>query len=513
MITKITNSFTGLVVCLFFIGQLNAQEYNKREFRAAWIVTAYNVDWPSRAGLHYEEQQVEFIQQIDVLRKAGFNAVVVQIRTCGDAMYGKGRKEPWSKFLSGTQGIDPRYDPLEFMVEEAHKRGMEFHAWINIDRARFAWDSLLSPWHITNTKPEWLYQYGGNLYFNFGFPQVRDYLSSIPAEIAAHYDIDGIHLDEYYYPFPVKNDSINDYQTFRAFPNGEDDIHDWRRKNSEILVRDIYTKLKRVKPHLPFGVSPFPIWRNQEDDPRGSKTFAKTSSYSSLYADIDTWIRKGYVDYVAPQIYFTRQFYLAPYEELLSWWCQYDSICPIFVGHSAFRIGTRGSLGRDTFWTPDEMPAQVRLNRNYAGIDGSIFYSSIDLMKNRGGILDSLRNNIYKHPAIGPIWDKEAWKNKPLEPDSVLQEILDGHVKLYWQYNDTSSDKPFGFIIYRFNPGEYPNLDDASHISEIVPGDVRTWTDPKPLEGKTLYAITAYDRRNVESKPFMFYVTPETSSD
>jgi uncharacterized lipoprotein YddW (UPF0748 family) len=408
--------------------------------------------------------------------------------------------------LTGMQGQDPNYDPLEFMLEEAHKRGMEFHAWINIDRAKFQYDTVNSTWHIVNTHPEWLYEYGGNLYFNFGIPQVRDYLSSIPAEIAKNYDIDGIHLDEYYYPFPVKDDTINDERTFKKYPNGEDNILDWRRKNSEILVRDISQKIKKVKPQLPFGISPFPIWRNEEDDPRGSKTFAKTNSYSSLFADTDTWIRKGYVDYIAPQIYFTRYFNLAPYEELLSWWSQYDSICPVFVGHSAFRIGTKGSLGRDTFWNPEEMPEQIRLNRYYPGIEGSIFYSSMDLIKNKGGILDSLGQKLYKYPALCPIWKTEHKLAPPEKPKNVMQEIIEDHVKISWDSMDTRGEQQFSYLIYRFETSPYPDFDDARNIAEIISGNLTSWTDPKPITLSTLYAISAVNRKNVESKPVLFLV-------
>ena len=273
----------------------------KTEFRAVWVASVENIDWPSKKGISVDSQRAEFIRLLDMHKRNGLNAVVVQVRPAADALY-PSPYEPWSEWLTGVQGRPPSpyYDPLEFMIEETHKRGMEFHAWCNPYRAVYSIrKSTVAPSHITRTHPEWFLSFGGTLYFDPGNKDVQQYVTRVLRDIVHRYDIDGLHLDDYFYPYDiVEGDALKDFPdkaSFAQYGNGMS-IGDWRRSNTDSIILQISRAVKEEKSYCKFGISPFGIWRNKSKDPEGSDTRAGQTDYDNLYADILSWLRQGWID-------------------------------------------------------------------------------------------------------------------------------------------------------------------------------------------------------------------------
>lgn len=320
---------------------LSASIEEKRQLRAAWIATVLNIDWPSKTGLSKDQQQAEFITLLDRLQAMGINAVIVQVRPTADAFY-PSTLNPWSKYLTGTQGVSPDYDPLAFMVQAAHKRNMEFHAWFNPYRVSMDTQlNALVPNHPARQNPDWVVSYGGKLWYDPGIPQVRSHIVDTIKEVVRNYDIDAVHFDDYFYPYPDGTD-FPDEQTYltygkASFPNKAD----WRRDNVNRLVKEVNAQIKQLKPHVKFGISPFGIWRNKSTDPSGSDT-SGFQAYDSLYADARTWIRQGWIDYIAPQIYWNIGFPAAAYEKLVPWWANEvkGRATHLYIGHAVYKVGS-----------------------------------------------------------------------------------------------------------------------------------------------------------------------------
>ena len=236
----------------------------KREFRGVWIATVVNLDWPTNARATAESQKKELADELNIHQQNGINAVMFQVRPAADAFYAKSR-EPWSKYLTGTQGKAPGYDPLEFAVAEAHKRSMELHAWLNPYRATFDGRfSSLAPDHITRTKPEWFFIYDGIKLFNPGLPEVREYIVQVILDVVKNYDVDGIHMDDYFYPYPVRGQVIQDADAYAKYGQDFDNIKDWRRDNVDKLIHMLADSIHKYKPAMKFGISPFGIWANKK---------------------------------------------------------------------------------------------------------------------------------------------------------------------------------------------------------------------------------------------------------
>jgi len=370
----------------------------KYEFRAVWIASVVNIDWPSKKGLSVAEQKAEFTRLLDMHQRNGMNAIVMQIRPAADAFY-PSPYEPWSEYLTGTQGVPPvpYYDPLQFMIEETHKRGMEFHAWLNPYRAVFDVNtSSVSSNHITRQHPDWFITYGKNKIFDPGRPEVVDYVTKVVKDIVTRYDVDGIHMDDYFYPYPVGGKDFPDYKSFSLYGNGMDKKA-WRRSNCDSIIKHIHDMITEVKPTVKFGVSPFGVWRNRSQDPDGSDTHAGVSNYDDLYANILLWLKEGWIDYAAPQLYWEIGNKLCDYETLIDWWSRHSYGKQIFVGQAMTRTGS-GIPWRN----PREIPTQISDARETPNIYGSIFFSSNDFYRNANGWNDSLRNHYYKTPALIP---------------------------------------------------------------------------------------------------------------
>ena len=304
------------------------QKEQRREFRAAWIATAKMIDYPSKKGLTSEELKQEFIDIIEMHKANGINAIIFQVRPAADAFF-KSNYEPWSEWLTGKQGQapEPYFDPLEFMIAETHKRDMQFHAWLNPFRAVATIDRAdITKNHITRTKPEWFFTYDINKYFDPGIPEVREYITEIVADIVKRYDVDGIHFDDYFYPYPKKDINnkfidIPDNKTFNKYGTGYNNIQDWRRNNMDLFIELVSKRIKVEKSWVIFGIGPGGIWRNKGLDPKGSNTRG-FATYDWLYADVLKWLENSWIDYVAPQIYWNIGHKAADFAELVNWWDQ-----------------------------------------------------------------------------------------------------------------------------------------------------------------------------------------------
>lgn len=484
----------GLIICSSII-QSRAQMPPKREFRAVWIATVSNIDWPSRKGLSTAEQQQELIQLLNDYQRNGINAVIFQVRPASDAFY-PSPYEPWSEYLTGTQGRapSPYYDPLEFMITETHKRGMEFHAWFNPYRAVVNYRTArTAPNHISILQPQWFVTYGENKYFDPGIPEARNYVTNVIRDVVRRYDIDAVHFDDYFYPYRIANKDFPDSRSYRMYGRGKN-VDDWRRSNVDTIIQMLNTAIKAEKPWVKFGISPFGVWRSRDKDPDGTPTTGSLTNYDDLYADVIKWQRLGWIDYLAPQLYWEFGHRLVPFEVLVNWWSDHAYGRHMYIGHAPYRIGS--SAG----WrSPMEMPRQIQATRALNTIQGSIYYSSKTFADNPLGFTDSLRNHFYRYPALRPTmpWLDDVAPKAPYFIDAF--ERTDG-LEIRWSDDDTTGQTR-QYALYRFDAQQPVNLNDPTKILAIVPQmPDPVWMDRTYIKGRTYtYIVTALDRMQNES--------------
>ena len=490
------------LLCVFFLllmaGGVFAQvqtgsAYPKREFRAAWI---QSVNGQFR-GMPTEKLKQNLIGQLNSLQKAGINAIIFQVRPEADALYAS-RLEPWSRFLTGVQGKapEPYWDPMQFMIDECHKRGMEFHAWINPYRTKTTLKSELAPNHVYNIHPEWFVTYGDQLYFDPALPESRRHICMVVSDIVSRYDVDAIHMDDYFYPYPIKGKDFPDDASFARFGGGFSNKGDWRRSNVNVLIKKLHATIREIKPWVKFGVSPFGIYRNESSDPLGSKTKG-LQNYDDLYADVLLWAREGWIDYNIPQIYWHIGHPVADYETLVKWWARNTENRPLFIGQSVMNTVQNADPKNPSI---NQLPRKMALQRAYQTIGGSCQWPASAVVENAGKYRDALIAEYHKYPALPPVFDfmdNEA-PAKVRRMKSVWTE--DGYI-LFWtapKYKE-EMNRAVQYVVYRFNDKEKVNIDDPSHIVAIT----RDNFYKLPYEdGKTKYryVVTALDRLHNESK-------------
>ncbi|TDW99772.1 glycoside hydrolase family 10 protein [Dinghuibacter silviterrae] len=451
----------GVCVFLFLLTVTTAGlSQPKYELRAAWIASVEHIDWPSEAAVgNVALQKKEFTDLLDLDQRLGLNAVVVQIRPTADAFY-PNPVEPWSVWLTGKQGTppEPYYDPLAFMIEETHKRGMEFHAWINPYRALYnSRRDVASPTHITRIHPEWFLVYDNTTLFNPGIPEVWDYVTNIVRYIVHNYKVDAIHFDDYFYPYRTKGEYFADDAAYARYNRGLDK-ETWRRSNVDSLIVRVTQAIKQENPYCKFGISPYGVWRNLSRDPEGSDTHSSQTNYDDLYANILLWLQKGWIDYVCPQLYWERSHRILPYDLLLDWWHAHTYGRQLFIGLGIYKAGTNPA------WrNPRELPEQISLAR--LSSDGAIYFSNQNFIHNPLGWSDSLRYHFYKYPALVPPM---RWIDSVPPPPPLVAEARTGdsvHIVL-----SGASAKPLRlFVIYRYLPGDTSTALDPEHIYKIIP--------------------------------------------
>ena len=490
------------LLCVFFLllmaGGVFAQvqtgsAYPKREVRAAWI---QSVNGQFR-GMPTEKLKQNLIGQLNSLQKAGINAIIFQVRPEADALYAS-RLEPWSRFLTGVQGKapEPYWDPMQFMIDECHKRGMEFHAWINPYRTKTTLKSELAPNHVYNIHPEWFVTYGDQLYFDPALPESRRHICMVVSDIVSRYDVDAIHMDDYFYPYPIKGKDFPDDASFARFGGGFSNKGDWRRSNVNVLIKKLHETIREIKPWVKFGVSPFGIYRNESSDPLGSKTKG-LQNYDDLYADVLLWAREGWIDYNIPQIYWHIGHPVADYETLVKWWARNTENRPLFIGQSVMNTVQNADPKNPSI---NQLPRKMALQRAYQTIGGSCQWPASAVIENAGKYRDALIAEYHKYPALPPVFDfmdnEAPGKVRKVKP--IWTE--DGYI-LFWtapKYKE-EMNRAVQYVVYRFDAKEKVNIDDPSHIVAIT----RDNFYKLPYEdGKTKYryVVTALDRLHNESK-------------
>lgn len=376
------------------------KEEVKPEFRGVWIASVDNIDWPKKGQYNSNDQKAEFIRQMDLHQANGMNAVIVQVRPATDAFY-PSPYEPWSQWLTGKQGRPPSpyYDPLEFTINEAHKRGFEYHAWCNPYRANFSiGKTSISPTHVTKVHPEWFVTYGTAMYFDPGNKEGQAWVVEVIKDMVSRYDIDALHMDDYFYPYRIAGKEFPDDASYAKYGKGMT-REDWRRSNVDSIILKLSNAIKEIKPWVKFGISPFGVWRNIDKDPEGSNTKAGVTNYDDLYADILLWLRMKWIDYVAPQIYWEFTQPNAPYEELVRWWNEHSYGRQCYIGLGLYKAGTTAPWRDKTL-----IPRQIESLREKENVHGAIYFSSNSFDKHPW-VNDILRNNYYRLTAPIPVMD------------------------------------------------------------------------------------------------------------
>lgn len=366
-------------------------------FRGAWIATVANIDWPSKEAIgDTDKQQTEMLWILDSLQSIGINAIIFQVRPTSDALY-HSELEPVSHWLTGTQGswgTQTPWDPLAWTIEQAHQRNMEVHVWLNPYRVNLAKTdtSMLCKEHIMRKHPEWFWQYAKQWYFDPGLDQTREWICTIVQDIVERYDIQAIHMDDYFYPYPVGKTPLPDTRTFAKYPRGFSNIHDWRRNNVNLAIQDISRTIKECKANVQFGISPFGVWRNAAVDSTGSRTTAGITNYDDLYADTRLWIQQGWIDYILPQLYWEIGKKAADYKKLAHWWANEvkGTNCKLYIGLAPYRLEKASPKTR--WGQGNEISRQMQLNRTIPEITGECFYSTQPMLRNPRHVCDSIRN-------------------------------------------------------------------------------------------------------------------------
>ncbi len=494
------------IVTLFILGTtcaLGQAQSPKHELRGAWIATVANIDWPSKPGLSSEEQQKEFRNIVAMHKSNGMNALFVQVRPAADAFY-PSRLEPWSSWLTGKLGKypEPYYDPLQFMIDETHGSGMEFHAWLNPYRAVVNVDTAhMDSASVAFQHPSWFVKYDKNLYFDPGLPEARMHVVNVVVDIIRRYDVDGIHFDDYFYPYKVTGINFPDSTSFAKYGKQFTSIDDWRRDNVNQLIKTLHDSIESIKPFVQFGVSPFGVWRNQDKDSNGSATRAGQTCYDDLYADVLKWMQEKWIDYVAPQIYWSIGFEVADYDIIARWWNKNNFELPVYVGQAMYRVN---STHRDTHWKEaDQIPKQIRLNRGLQNVKGSIYFSSKSFSPNPLGVNDSLRANYYRAPSL------PAFRGKNRAEEIPVSFLMHGDsVSISWPAVEKSSHDVSKFVLYRFKEKQKIDFNNAEAILQIVPvtGSRQQSNDVSTRKRKKyIYAVTSVDRFGNESEPASTY--------
>ena len=471
-----------------------ADNLKKREFRGAWIQCVNG----QFEGMGTANMQRTLSYQLDELQKNGVNAIIFQVRAECDALY-QSSYEPWSRFLTGVQGQAPYpfWDPLQWMIEQCHPRGMELHAWINPYRAKTKSTSALAGNHIAIKQPGKVFSYAGQFILNPGDPANREYIYKVVDDIVRRYDVDGLHIDDYFYPYPAPGEVIPDGREFQLYNNGLKNVNDWRRYNVNLFIKELGEKIHQRKPWVKFGVSPFGIYRNKKNDPTLGSNTRGLQNYDDLYADVLLWVNKGWVDYCVPQLYWQIGHPTADYDTLIRWWNRYAGNRPLYIGESVDRTAKYADLQNPN---SNQLPAKFRLHDQMSNVKGTVLWYAKAVVDNVGNYGTALRNYYWKYPALQPEMPFIDGK-RPKKPRKVKPVwTSDGYILFWTQPRGKDwDDVATKYVVYRFNKGERVNLDNPSKIVAITS---ETMYKLPYVDGKTKYryVVTALDRMSNESK-------------
>lgn len=455
-----------------------------REFRAAWVATVANIDWPSKPGLSTDDQQQELVAILDRAQELGLNAIVLQVRPACDALY-KSSLEPWSPYLTGTMGQppDPAYDPLEFAVAEAHRRGMELHVWFNPYRAlHSSAKGRVSDDHVSKQHPDWVREYGEYLWLDPGVPEALDHTVAVILDVVNRYDIDGVHMDDYFYPYPIAVDGNklpfpDDESYARAAatdPATPKDRGDWRRDNVNRLVERLNREIHELKPWGKFGISPFGIWR-----PGNPESIEGFDQYDKLYADARKWLKEGWVDYFSPQLYWPIDQKPQSYPVLLKWWRgQNENNRHLWPGNFTSKVSGRG----DKAWPAEEIVRQIKITRKLVKEPGNVHFSMKALMRDPDGLSSRLRDMVYAEPALVPAVPWLAGDASPPQaPEAELQ-----NAKLSIHPGDEAI--PWLWVLQQFDGNQW--------TTQILPGTENNLALSPDCKSAALSAVDRFGRQS-----------------
>lgn len=483
-----------LFLLIFLTMMIVASHAQKRQFRGAWI-QAVNGQFQ---GMSRDAMQQTLVQQLDVLQKDGVNAIIFQVRPECDALY-ESQQEPWSRFLTGVQGRAPQpyWDPLAWMIEQCHQRGMELHAWINPYRAKTKGTTQLANTHVTMTRPNSYFAYDSQYILNPALKENRDYICRVADDIVSRYDIDGFHIDDYFYPYPAPGQIIPDQQYYEANRGGFANIGDWRRNNVNIFVKQLGETIHQRKPWVKFGISPFGIYRNQASDPKNGSATKGLQNYDDLYADVLLWVNNGWIDYCVPQVYWQIGHPTADYATLIKWWDKHASNRPLYIGEDVERTVSHADTQNPS---SHQLPAKFRLHQQMNHVDGVVLWYAKAVVDNVGNYGTALRNNYWRYPALQPLM-KFIDDKSPKKPRKVKAVWTSDGYMLFWQqpkgkkWNDIASK----YVVYRFDAHESV---DTGNPSKIIAITNKTFIKLPYDKGniKYTYVVTALDRMSNESK-------------
>lgn len=487
----------------------------KRQLRAMWIASVVNIDWPTKASYTAPDrvaaQKAEYAGWLDLAQRLNHNAVIVQVRPTADAFW-PSPHEPWSEYLTGVRGQDPGWDPLAYLVSEAHKRNIEFHAWFNPYRISMpdgagADVTKLAPGHPARNNPDWAVAYpanaaGSRLYYNPGIPEVRQFVQTAMLDAVKRYDLDAVHFDDYFYPYPAAGQDFADQPTFERYGAGFASKADWRRNNIDLLVQEMGQRIKATKPWVKFGVSPFGIWRNKAADPLGSDTNG-TQSYDANFADTRKWVKEEWIDYIVPQVYWNIGLAVADYAKLVPWWADVvaGTRVQLYIGQADYKIGDPAQPA--PWQDPAEMSRHLTFNRDHPEVDGNVHFSAVQVRANKLGATDVYAAEHYSRPALIP-----TMPHLPAKP--LMFPVLTGAsrqedgVRLTWR-QPADGIGPFGratsYAVYRFDGTTLPGrcgLADAGNLIGTVratDGRSQSYLDVTGEAGQRYsYYVTAVDR-------------------
>jgi uncharacterized lipoprotein YddW (UPF0748 family) len=488
-----------LIIFLLFFNIFFVYAQTKREMRAVWIATVNNIDWSPKNEFEPYRQREAMLQILDTLEVLKINTLIFQIRPTADTFY-KSEIETWSRFLTGNQGVAPYpfYDPLAFVIDEAHKRNIEVHIWLNPYRVLNVDNiNMLNINHLYFKNPKLFVKYGGQYYFNPGYEATRQHLKNVVADLVSRYDIEAIHIDDYFYPYPIRGEEFPDNEAFKTENRGFKNKDDWRRNNVNLAIDLIFKTIKEIKPWVEFGVSPFGVWRNKSRDIQGSDTKA-LANYDDLYADILKWLKEGKIDYVMPQLYWEIGHANANYSVLADWWSKNCCGRNLYIGLYASNLGNGTRAWREG----NELVKQIKFNRKFPNIQGVGLYSAVALMENRMGIKDSLKNNFFKYYALVPA-NNLAATERPQSPENVraVKNSMLGKTLLYWDY---PQNEALYFVVYYFGQNSKIDFDNPKNILKTTRDNCLDITNLTYKKEKHKLVVTAVNRFKIESEPLIF---------
>ncbi|MDQ8187732.1 family 10 glycosylhydrolase [Pelagicoccus sp. SDUM812002] len=464
-----------------------------REFRGVWIPTVANLSWPSKPGLSIADQQAELLALLDEALELNQNAVILQVRPACDAFY-LSDIEPWSEYLTGKQGQGPLpfYDPLEFAVTEAHQRGLELHAWFNPYRVRSL--KITAPAadsHVSKRHPEWVRTYGSLLWLDPGLPEVQDYTLQVVLDVVQRYDIDAVHFDDYFYPYPEKDKKgkyldFPDNLSWEKFGKETGLIRsDWRRRNVDEFVHKVYREIHDVKPQIKFGISPFGIWRPGHPD-----TIAGLDAYEALYADARKWLREGWCDYLAPQLYWPINDPPTSYPILLDWWTGQSLLDRhVFPGLNALKVLDG--------WPVAEISRQIEFTRTQPRAGGQILWS-VNAYRDKKAFKDELAGEVYTEPALSPRF--EWLDSTPPATPTLSMNVADNGYEATW--SALGDEEAWLWVVQTLERGEWK--------TSILPRGETSFRFVSTIEG---VAVTSVDRSGNTSLPAVLEVESGESRD